>query len=324
MEKTNTDQEYIRIISLEDIQPPTPNLVNLKFIDEKGNRYTVKKNEKTKLLEIKRILTKSEQEKLADQDDVDENCDLKKEEEEFLKSSVEKITQIDEPKDDQFTEENDKDKKELNLGNVDLNVDEIKDEWLDKDDVNFQYIEGDNEIAQAIINEILKQKERMQYILINLEKCKIFEVDKDENDKYILNDFKRDFEYNIKNHIDKTISLFKELVYYPRSISHYTTHYEKRKLEFLSQFGEEKERFKYIKKWEIQKTCEETSNVINTALTTLSSILNVKVENSQRLLTHKQKTIFNDAKSSIEYCLKNINLILNKIKHWKKKAYEGT
>ena len=70
----------------------------------------------------------------------------------------------------------------------------------------------------------------------------------------------------------------------------------------------------------MQKSCEETCDAISKSLATLLSIINVKTEIDEKLLNNTQKVMFSDAKESANYCLKNINLILNKINEWKNRA----
>ncbi len=166
---------------------------------------------------------------------------------------------------------------------------------------------------------VSKEKEK-DIEIINLIKSKVFELKKNDDYKYVLNDFKRDFEYDVMELIEKTTSFFKELLYYPREHIHYTIHYKKEKIDILSGLSSNQEKIKYILKWEMQKLCEETCNAINKSLATLLSIINTKSENDEKLLNTNQKIMFNDAKESANYCLKNINLILNKINEWKNRA----
>ena len=339
MEKIQKEREYVKIVSLKDIQPPTMNLLGLKFIDEMGNRYTVKKNLKTEVLEVRRLLSKSEKEKL-DSLNSSQSIDMSMEEEEFLRSVEEKDeikeelqVKKEEPKKEKaeniniaqnnLTEESPTDEtkeKVLDLEDEDLNLNEIKSSKVVKDDIDVYKIGNDNEVIQEVLEEFGKQKERIQYIIINLIKSKIYELNKNDADKYMLNDFKRDFEYDVMHKIEKTTSFYKELLYYPREYIHYTVHYKKEKIGILNGLSSNQEKIKYILKWEMQKSCEETCDAISKSLATLLSIINVKTEIDEKLLNNTQKVMFSDAKESANYCLKNINLILNKINEWKNRA----
>ena len=276
--------KFIKINDISDVDPSKTTVydLNTRYIDSRGNMYSLKYNRNERKIEIVRIIrTPANSAPFYEQ----------------------KIRES---------------KKTLQYASADTNtssdnLDESEGELTDgiEDSIDEYEFEPDTFINETL-ESMKTHKERLSVIIANIDNPQILSViNEGEND---LESIFRNIEIDGIMRIDKVFNLHKEIASYPRSATHYLAKLDNKDKNFAESLDNEKQQMKYI-------FLNEMSHSIRNLYRTLKKIINdvqiyFKDINTKDMtnLTHLDKQNIDDAKTSIDNTVSEINRILDRTK----------
>ncbi|MDX1958443.1 MAG: hypothetical protein SFU98_07715 [Leptospiraceae bacterium] len=208
----------------------------------------------------------------------------------------------------------------LNLDDFDLDIDPISNSNK-KDSSKFVYPKFRNE-EKFFILELIKTLEnnihRGKSIITNLKNSRVFDLTGDPSEnKNIVGNIDRDFEVEILTRMEVANSKYKEITEFPKPISHYLNNYSRIQKDRLNHLSNERARFDQILAWEMFDQIQETVNTFGKILSEILTLISQKSSvNSIRVLNVNQQKMFEDAKATTIFCMKEIDQFRKQLEIW--------
>jgi hypothetical protein len=275
--------KFIKIKDISEIDPSKATVYDLnnRYIDSKGKMYSLKYNRHKRKIEIIRIIRTPANSAPFYEQKLQENKKLNKNAKSEFKTSTDYLNESEE-------------------GTAE-GAEEIIDE------IAFD--------ADAFITETLElmltHKERLNGIIMNINNSPLVSGSSEET-KDLQNLF-RNIDIDGIQRIDKVLNLHKEMISYPRSINYYLSKLDNKDKKFAESLSTEKEQIKYVFLNEMYHSIKNLYRTLKKIINEVYFIIKDIDTNELSNLTHLDKQNIDDAKTSIDNTIGEINNVLNKI-----------
>jgi hypothetical protein len=341
MKKTNID--YIPIRSKQDLESSLKGYhLGKKFIDENGNIYTVKFNRNARRLDVVRVVLRSELmgESLAETNQLRQKNSSRV----FLnpqetiegilrdyqtKQFTHKEAFSEIPYEDQFEEIDETETVDTNSDLEGVQFDNTPDPVEKEIEVlrnvvkpTFPSLAEEHIVYRDIISEIDKLNGKIKNTLDALKRGNIFIlVENISENRNILANFERVFDYEVFDVTERLKRKYKELVLDPKPFYHYTGGLSDIRMKFLENTNSD-DKMHYVIRWELFETLQKNVVSMRRMLFDLLSLLNSKHDLELDILNYSQMTTFQDSKKFVLFCLQCVTSLEKRLNSWKEKMIE--
>jgi hypothetical protein len=165
-------------------------------------------------------------------------------------------------------------------------------------------------------------KNRLHGIMMNIKNSKIV-PESDRMEFNTLDSFFRNLDIDGIRGIDKLLDGHRELVSYPRSISYYQSKLDAAGRKIFDSLGEDSKKMQFVYFMEIYTSVKALYMSILATLKDLSLFLEGKNIDASKSVTPSEKQNYQDAATSIENTIKEINAILKDMKRLEEFVYDA-
>lgn len=176
--------------------------------------------------------------------------------------------------------------------------------------------------TNGVLEAMKTHKNRLHGIMMNIKNSKIV-PESDRMEFNTLDSFFRNLDIDGIRGIDKLLDGHRELVSYPRSISYYQSKLDAAGRKIFDSLGEDSKKMQFVYFMEIYTSVKALYMSILATLKDLSLFLEGKNIDASKSVTPSEKQNYQDAATSIENTIKEINAILKDMKRLEEFVYDA-
>jgi hypothetical protein len=282
---------YIKINDIADIDTSKISVydLNKRFVDKKGNIFSLRYDKILKKIEILKIIRADSNEAALHQINI---LKSKKQNTSFNKNSETK------------------DPNSADDGESSSNEDEFDEDSFEKAVSNF----NSDKFIKDTIELMITHKNRLKGIETNIKNSNIvLKTNKHENSE--LDEIFRGIDIEGGQNIDKIENYQKELLSYPRSITYYQSKIDKNYSHMIDAFKSDAERMmKFIYSYEMYQTIKNLYTNLNKVIKKLKEFLLSRDQEVIKNKTPGERQAFNDAQVSLNNTISEIENVLDELK----------
>lgn len=296
--------DYIPINSIEDIDPANITIrdLNKRYIDRYGNRYATRFNLQNRKVEIVQIVKgMHEAQRIKQQRIMDQARSAAPEPARTLDDANEEnnITDDQEPIEDTFDEP--VDTSGAAPADTDSVMPFIEQQFIDEVEADYERI-----------------KQRQQGVINNLKNSGVFVGPLDEQLANVI----REMETDAWGKCENAINYSKELRSYPRPVSYYATKLSPEHKTKVESMDDEQRKLELIRRWELQKAFESAYTAVRVAGERAKGLVDGLTPEQYEQTPAAQRQNLDDAKTSVQFMLDEVNEKLGKINLWRQRYGE--